>query len=116
MEELTQKQLLARLEEVLNGLGVPGNGPSQVVNPVTKQISIQNRNPRKAMIKMFKEFDYNRQIHELIALEARYQQEEHERTVAAAKANDDLSNPVRPLSEANDDEGNAASEPNSEEV
>ena len=72
MSNVTEKQLLSRLEVVLYQLDVP-NVPvmMEVIDPVSKKSRLELRNQFKKIVKTFKSFDYNRKVNELVALEAK---------------------------------------------
>jgi hypothetical protein len=72
MNNPTEQELLKRLYVILEELNLK-NEPvlTTVVNPTTKAQHTELRNQYKTVVKTFKTFDYNRKVHELIALEAR---------------------------------------------
>jgi hypothetical protein len=72
MSNPSENDLLNRLHTILNELGLK-NEPvlTTVVNPTTKVQHTELRNQYKTIVKAFKTFDYDRKVHELIALEAR---------------------------------------------
>jgi hypothetical protein len=72
MTNPSEKELLARLHDILTELGLKDEPVlTTVVNPTTKAQHTELRNQYKNIVKAFKTFDYDRKVHELIALEAR---------------------------------------------